>query len=411
MMFTGETLTAASVRNFFPILEREINRSALIYFDNAASMQMPRPVLERLHRYATFEHANVHRGIHTLSYEATMMFEEVRELIRRKFDVPDSHEVLFTSGTTHAINLVAYGLRKILSGSDEILFTRMEHHANIVPWQMSAQATGAKIQAADVLENAALDRTDFDRKLNSRTKIVAVTAISNVTGVINPIASLVNAARSNGSITLVDGAQAVAHHFSVFSRCEPDFLAFSAHKIGGPTGTGVLIARKSLLEIMDPMLGGGDMIKTVNIEASTWAEIPHKFEAGTPNISGVIGLGAAVTFWDQFDPGDLRAQEDEIAHFLRSELKQMPEIRLIGFDSPQVSTVSFVVNGIHPHDVGTFLDQEGIAVRVGHHCAQPLMKRFSIPGTIRASISPYNTLAEAARFVEILQKTIRILKN
>jgi cysteine desulfurase/selenocysteine lyase len=340
-----------------------------------------------------------------------MMYEGVRDIIREAYAVPDSHEVLFTYGTTQGINTVAFGLRPLLKSGDVILLTHMEHHANLVPWQLAAQATGAVIKAVPVNDDGTLDFVAFSSLLALKPKIVAFTAISNVTGIINPVDTLIAQAHASGAIVLLDAAQAVAHHKPLFGAQHADFVVFSAHKIGGPTGTGVLIARRSLLEAMPPMLGGGDMIRTVEIEMSTWADLPHKFEAGTPNISGVIGMGEAIRFWKTFDAEALVAQENEVAQFLRNALATVKGLRFIGTAAPQASTVSFVFDDIHPHDAGTFLDQEGIAVRVGHHCAQPLMKRFGIPGTIRASIAPYNTLDEAVWFVEALHRTISMLRS
>jgi cysteine desulfurase/selenocysteine lyase len=403
-------LDVETLRADFPALTRQVNGNPLVYFDNAASLQMPKPVMDRVVRYHSGEHANVHRGVHTLSYEATMMYEGVRDIIRQAYHVPESHEILYTSGTTQSINTVAYGLRPQLKAGDVILVTFMEHHANLVPWQMAAEATGAMVKAVPVMDNGALDVESFRRLLDENPKVVAFTAISNVSGVINPVDLLLAEAKAAGAITVLDAAQAVAHHQPLFGNEKADFVAFSAHKIGGPTGTGVLIGKRTLLQSMQPMMGGGDMIRTVDIEKSTWAELPHTFEAGTPNISGVIGMGEAVLFWQNQDKQALIDQENSVAGYLRSRLSDVKGLSFIGFDVPQASTVSFVISGLHPHDIGTFLDQEGIAVRVGHHCAQPLMKRFGIPGTIRASIAPYNTLDEAAYFCEALNRTITLLR-
>lgn len=401
----------AAVRSTFPILQQEVNGHPLVYFDNAASMQKPEAVIEAIADYYRHDHSNVHRGAHALANRATEALEGARERVAAFLGGVAREEVLWTRGTTESINLVANSWgRANLRPGDEIVLTAMEHHANIVPWQMVAEATGARLRILPVTEAGTLEMDALPALLGERTRLVAVTQVSNALGTINPVAEIIRLAHAAGALVLVDGAQAV-NHFAVDVRAlEADFYAFSGHKLFGPTGIGVLYGRRELLDAMPPWQGGGEMIERVSFAGTTYAEVPWRFEAGTPHIAGAIGLGAAVAWLQDQDREAARAHEQALLQRLDAGLDAIAGVRRIGTDPARAGIASFVVEGAHPTDVGLLLDQQGVAVRAGHHCAMPLMERFGIPGTVRASLALYNTAAEVERFLQALDKAMSFLR-
>jgi cysteine desulfurase/selenocysteine lyase len=388
------------VRADFPILQIEVEGKPLVYLDNAASSQMPQSVIDRLVRYQTTEHANIHRAVYTLSERATAAFEEARLKLQRFINAPDEREVIFTSGTTEAINLVMHGHgRKFIKSGDEIVLTTLEHHSNIVPWQMLAEETGAIIRVLPINDAGELCLDQFEPLLNARTKLVGVSHVSNALGSINPIKQMIALAHERGVPVLVDGAQAPAHMPVDVQDLDCDFYAFSGHKLCGPTGIGVLYGKAALLEKMQPFKGGGDMILSVSFEKTVYNTIPHKFEAGTPPIAAAIGLGAAVDYLSAIGMDTIARYEHTLLQYATAQLSALPGLRLIGTAHNKAAVLSFTLDGIHPHDVGTLLSQEGIAVRTGHHCAQPVMARFKVPATTRASFAFYNSMAEVDALV------------
>ncbi len=405
-MQTRGAFDVALIRDEFPILEQAVNDRPLVYLDNAASTQKPEAVIRAIADYYRRDHSNVHRGAHTLADRATAAFEQARMDVAAFLGGAKREEIVFTRGTTEAINLVANAWgRTHLGPGDEILLTAMEHHANIVPWQLVAEATGAVIRVAPVLENGELDLDAWKALLSERTRIAAMVHVSNALGSINPVADMVAAARAAGAVTLVDGAQAVNHFPVDVHALAADFYVFSGHKLFGPTGIGVLYGRESLLDAMPPWQGGGEMIERVSFEAgTTFAGLPWKFEAGTPHIAGAIGLGAAIAWLNGIDRVAAAAHEAALLARLDAALAGMNDVRRIGTAPGRVAVASFLLDGAHPTDVGMLLDQQGIAVRVGHHCTMPLMERFGIPGTVRASFSIYNTFEEVDCFVAGLDK-------
>jgi len=393
------------VRAEFPILSRQVNGKPLVYLDSAASSQRPRCVLRAVEHYESSLHANVHRGVHTLSQWATEAYESARDTVRRFLHARSSREIVFTRGTTEAINLVAQSWgRSNLAPGDEILITYLEHHANIVPWQMICAATGARLRAAPVLRDGALDLEAFSEMLGERTRLVAVAHVSNALGTILPVREIARLAHARGVPVLLDGAQAVAHQRVDVQELDCDFYAFSGHKIYGPTGIGVLYARESLLTAMPPWQGGGDMILSVSIEASTYNELPWKFEAGTPNISGAIGLAAALDYVESLGREAIVAHEQELLGLTTDALSALPGLQLIGTAPQKVAVVSFTMDGVHPHDIGTILDSEGIAIRTGHHCAMPIIEYFGLAATARASFGCYNNANDVERLIAGLTK-------
>jgi cysteine desulfurase / selenocysteine lyase len=392
------------VRRDFPILSRTVHGKPLTYLDSAASSQRPLQVIRAVDDYETRSHANVHRGVHALSQEATAAFEGARERVRRFINARSTREIIFTRGTTEGINLVAqsYG-RARLGPGDEILITALEHHANIVPWQMVRDATGCSLIVAPIDTSGELIMEEFHRLLTPRTRLVAVAHVSNALGTILPVAEIIEAAHARGVPVLVDGAQAVPHTRVDVQALGADFYVFSAHKLYGPTGIGVLYGREELLKQMPPWQGGGDMILTVTFERTTYNDLPYKFEAGTPNISGAVGLGAAIDYVESLGIEAIGAHEHTLLEAATAALTKIPGLRLIGTASHKAAVVSFVLAGIHPHDLGTILDAEGVAVRTGHHCAQPVMDFFRIPATARASFACYNTLAEVQQLAAALR--------
>jgi cysteine desulfurase/selenocysteine lyase len=401
----------AKLRNDFPILSREIRGKRLVYLDNAATTQKPRQVIDRLVRYYTEENSNVHRGVHFLSELATVEYENARGVVQRFINAASLKEVVFTRGTTESINLVmqTWGRTNVGAG-DEVLISAIEHHSNIVPWQMLALEKGAFVRVIPVNDEGELLVEEYERMLNPRVKLVAVGHASNALGTINPLRRIIDAAHANGSLVLVDGAQGVPHIGVDVQSLGADFYAFSGHKVYGPTGIGVLWAREELLEAMPPWQGGGDMILSVTYEKTTYNALPYKFEAGTPNIEGVVGLAAALQYVAAVGLENISAYEHGLQTYASARLREIEGLRLIGTAREKAAVISFVLEGVHPHDIGTILDQEGIAIRTGHHCAQPLMMRFNVPATGRASFGLYNTVEEADALVAGLHKVIEVFR-
>ena len=393
-------LRAERVRADFPLLERAMHGRPLVCLDSAASAQQPRAVLDATQHYATHLHANVHRGVHALSQEATTAFEGARETVRRFINARSTREIIFTRGTTEAINLVAnsWGGAQLCAG-DEVLITHLEHHANIVPWQMACAAHGARLVAAPLTASGELDRDGFSALLGARTRLVAIAHVSNALGTVLPVAELTAQAHAHGVPVLLDGAQAVPHQSVDVQQLDCDFYAFSGHKVYGPTGIGVLYGREALLSAMPPWQGGGDMILSVAIERSTYNEPPWKFEAGTPNISGAVGLAAALDYLELLGRERVAAHEQRLLAEATRRLAQFPGLTLVGTAAHKAAVISFTLAGIHPHDVGTILDREGIAVRTGHHCAMPAMTWYGLAATVRASFGCYSTSADIDRLV------------
>jgi len=397
-----------AVRRDFPILSQQVNGKPLVYLDNGASAQKPVAVLDAMDRYYREMHSNVHRGAHTLGDRATAAFEGARGIVREFLNAGSTREIIWTRGTTEAINLVASGLSPRLSPGDEILVSRMEHHANIVPWQMVAERTGARVVPVDITADGELDMASFDRLLGERTRILAIAHASNVLGTINPVADLIAKAKARGVITLVDGAQAVPHFRPDVQALDCDFYAFSSHKVFGPTGIGVLYGKAALLEEMPPYQGGGEMIERVSFEGTTWNTLPYKFEAGTPAIAEAVGLGAAIEYLNSLDRNAMEAAEQALLMRARQLVETVPGMEIIGSAGQKVPVMSFKIAGLHPSDIGTLLDQQGIAIRTGHHCAMPLMAFYGVPGTARASFAFYNTLEEVDKLFTALQKIQRL---
>lgn len=400
-----------TIRKEFPILHQMVNGYPLVYFDNAATTQKPSSVIESIHKYYTLQNANIHRGAHHLAHISTLAFESTRDKIRNFLNARSTEEIIFTSGTTDSINLVAqtWG-RKNLDSGDEILLSMLEHHSNIVPWQMIAEEKGATIKVIPINESGEWITGLLDSLITSKTKIVAVNHVSNALGTINPIKSLIDKAHAAGAVVLIDGAQAVSHFAVEVQNLDCDFYCFSGHKLYGPTGTGVLYGKKELLENMPPYRGGGEMIKSVSFEKTTYNELPHKFEAGTPHIEGVIALGAAIDFVHSMDWNVLHANEKELLEYATSQLLAIEGVRIYGTSESKVSVISFLVDGIHPYDIGTLLDKQGVAVRTGHHCTEPLWNHFGVVGSVRASFALYNTIDEVDLFITALKKSIQLLR-
>jgi cysteine desulfurase/selenocysteine lyase len=399
----------ARARRDFPVLQERVHGKALAYLDNGASSQRPRVVVEAEADYALREHANVHRGVHTLSQRATARYDRVRESLRAFLKAPAAREVIFTAGTTAGLNLVAasYG-RSTLKSGDEILLTEMEHHSNIVPWQLTAQATGAVIRVIPVTEAGTLDLGALERLLTSRTRIVALTHVSNVLGTVNPLRQIADRAHAVGAVVVVDGAQATAHLRIDVQALGCDFYVASAHKMYGPTGVGFVWGRRALLDAMPPWQGGGGMIQSVTFEETTYAPVPARFEAGTPPIAQVVGFGAALEYLGGLDREQVDAHEADLLAYATEQLLRLPRVRVFAATAERVSVLSFMLDGIHPHDVGTVLDLHGVAVRASHHCAQPLMRRLGVPGTVRASFGLYNTRSEVDALIEGLREVRQV---
>jgi cysteine desulfurase/selenocysteine lyase len=393
----------ARLRREFPILAQQVRGRPLVYLDNAATTQKPRAVLEALRRYYEEDNANVHRGVHLLSERATQAYEDARVKVARFVNAPDPSEIIFVRGTTEAVNLVAQTLgRRRVGAGDEVLVTHLEHHSNFVPWQMLCEERGATLRVAPVGDAGDLDVDALERLMGPRTRLLAVTQVSNALGTVTPLAEIVRRARAHGVPVLVDGAQGVPHGGFDVQASGADFYAFSGHKMYGPTGIGVLWGRRALLEEMPPWQGGGDMILSVAIERTVYNRIPYKFEAGTPDISGAIGLGAAVDWLSAVGPGAIAAHEAGVLDHAVAALSEVPGLRLVGTPRSRAGVVSFLLGEIHPHDLGTIVDRHGVAIRAGHHCAQPLMKRFGVAATARLSVAAYNTREEIDVLVRAL---------
>jgi cysteine desulfurase/selenocysteine lyase len=400
------TLDAHALRADFPALDQQVNGHPLVYLDNGATTQKPQAVIDAVADFYSRDNANVHRGVHRLSQRASDRFEGAREKVRAFINAPSCAEVIFTHGTTGAINLVAqsYG-RSILKRADEVLVSTMEHHANIVPWQLLCEETGATLKVAPINHDGELLLEDFGKLLSEKTRIVALTHVSNALGTINPIQKLTRQAHEAGAVVLVDGAQSVAHGPIDVQSLGCDFFAFSGHKLYGPTGIGVLYGREALLEAMPPWQGGGDMIRTVSFEGSTWNALPYKFEAGTPHIAGVVGLGAAIDYLDAIGLDAISAHEQALLALATQRAHSQPGMRIIGNATDKAAIMSFELDGIHPHDVGTILDSAGVAIRTGHHCAMPVMQFFDVPATARASFGLYNTAEDINALFDAITKT------
>lgn len=400
-----------AIRSQFPILEEKVHGKPLVYFDNGATTQKPLSVIHRLSDYYTKENANIHRGVHTLSQKATTAYENARNTIQKYIGAKENHEVLFTKGTTDSINLVAYSFGELLQAGDEIIISAMEHHSNIVPWQLLCERKGCKLRFIPMDDKGDLMLDTYVELLSEKTKLVAVTHISNSLGTVNDVKFIIDKAHGVGAKVLIDGAQSIQHIKVNVQELDCDFYAFSGHKLFGPTGIGVLYGKEELLNQMPPYQGGGDMIKEVKLEQSTYNTLPHKFEAGTPNIAGGIGLGTAFEFLKSLDMDKVHKHEQELLEYATSALKKIEGIQFYGQAKEKTSVISFLIEGLHPYDVGTLLDKMGIAVRTGHHCTQPIMDQFCIPGTIRVSFALYNTKEEIDVFIRALERIIPMLKN
>lgn len=398
------------IRGQFPILQSDINNHRLVYFDNGATAQKPSEVIEAIESYYAESNANIHRGVHSLSQKATQMYEDARVKIQEYFNIAHSEEVIFTSGTTFSINLVAecFGKKYIQEGS-EVIITTMEHHSNIVPWQMICEEKKATLKVVPISDKGELDLDSLYGMLSDKTAILSLTHVSNTLGTINPVKEIIQKAHEKNIPVLIDGAQAVPHMKVDVQDLDADFYAFSGHKMFGPTGIGVLYGKKKWLEDLPPYQGGGDMIKSVSFEKTEYNDLPHKFEAGTPNIAGGIGLGAAVDFMNRLDWKAVHEYENELLDYATAEISKIAGVRIIGQAREKASVLSFVIDGTHPYDIGTLLDQMGIAIRTGHHCTEPLMHRFEVPGTARASFAFYNTQEEVNTFINALNRAVKML--
>lgn len=404
-------LDVERIRADFPILGLQVEGKPLVYLDNAASSQMPRQVMDRLVRYQTTQHANVNRGVHYLSETATTEYEQSRRKVQHFINAREDREVIFTSGTTDSINLVMHGYgRKFIGTGDEIILTMLEHHSNIVPWQMLAEEKGAKIRVVPINDAGELRVDEYEKLFNEHTKFVGVMHVSNALGTVNPIRHMIAYAHARGVPVLVDGAQAVPHLTVDVQDLDCDFYAFSGHKLCGPTGVGILYGKADLLERMQPFKGGGDMILSVTFEKTVYNSIPHKFEAGTPPIAAAIGLGAAIDYLSAIGMSAIAAHELRLLNYATEQISDIPGLRIIGTAAQKTAVLSFEVEGVHPHDIGTLLNQEGVAVRTGHHCAQPVMLRLKVPATTRASFAFYNTMAEVDAFIASLRAVLEIFR-
>jgi cysteine desulfurase/selenocysteine lyase len=407
---TIPSLDIAAIRRQFPVLQREVKGHPLVYLDNAATSQKPKVVIDALVDYYSGYNANIHRGIHTLAEEATAAFEATRDTVARFINAASREQIIFTRGTTESINLVAqtWGRQQVNKG-DEIIISGMEHHSNIVPWQLLCLEKEAVLKVIPVLDNGELDMDAYKALLSPRTKIVSIVHVSNALGTVNPVKEIIEAAHQQGAVVMLDGAQSSVHLDIDVQALDCDFFAMSAHKVYGPTGIGVLYGKKELLENMPVFQGGGEMIKEVSFEGTTFNELPYKYEAGTPNIADTIAFKAALDFVTETGKDRMRQHEDQLLAYATDKLQQLPGLRIIGQAAEKISLVSFIIDGIHPQDIGILLDTHGIAVRTGHHCAQPLMHRFGIPGTVRASFAVYNTMEELDRLIAGLQRAIKLL--
>ena len=397
------------IRDEFPILKRKVNGYPFVYLDNAATSQKPKAVIDSIVNYYSNYNSNIHRGIHTVSQEATDAYENARHIIQTHFNIKHSHEIIFTSGTTHSINLVANGFENLLNHEDEILISGLEHHSNIVPWQMMCQKNKAQIKVIPMNENGELNFSIFEKLLSKKTKLVFVTHISNALGTINPIKEIIQKAHEVGAVVLVDGAQACSHFKTDLQELNADFYTTSAHKLCGPTGIGMLYGKEEWLKKMPPYQGGGEMISNVTFEKTTYAELPHKFEAGTPNIVGAIGFGEAINYLNKIGFDNIKNHESNLLKYATKNLKMIPNIKIYGDYIDKTSVISFNIGEIHSYDIGAILDKFGIAVRTGQHCAQPIMDYFKISGTVRVSFSFYNTIEEIDYLHKSLLRAVSML--
>lgn len=398
-----------SIRQDFPILSKKIHNKPLVYFDNAATSQTPVCVIDCIKDYYEKYNSNIHRGVHSLSDEATNAYENARNKIKDHFNINESKEVIFTSGTTHSINIVSNGFSKILKKGDEIIVSGLEHHSNIVPWQMMIKNNDAKLRVIPLKDNGELDMDEFKNILSNKTKIVFLNHVSNALGIINPIKEIIDISHKNGAIVLIDGAQSAAHFKIDLQKLNVDFFTASAHKLCGPTGVGFLYGKEKLLSKLDPLMGGGEMISEVTFSKTTYADLPHKFEAGTPNIAGVIAFGKAIDYLNEIGLDNIEKYEKSLLDYANSKLKEIDGLKIYGDSKNKTSVISFNIDGIHSYDIGSILDKFGIAVRTGQHCAQPIMDHFGIDGTVRASFSFINTIEEIDHFYDSLIKAKSML--
>lgn len=404
-------ITIGSIREQFPVLSRLVHKRPLVYFDNAATSQKPKRVIDALTDYYSNYNANIHRGIHSLAEEATAAYESTRKAVQAFLGARYSEEIIFTRGTTEGINLVAYTWgRKNIREGDEIIISTLEHHSNIVPWQMICEERKAVLKVIPVSEEGELSMDDFKNLLSPKTKLVSVAHVSNALGTINPVEEIIRLAHAAGALVLIDGAQSAVHLDIDVQKMDCDFFAFSGHKVYGPTGIGVLYGKKEILEQMPVFMGGGEMIKEVTFEKTTYNELPYKYEAGTPNIADTIALKYALEFTKEINNTFGKTHEKELLEYATAQLQKIEGLEIIGRAKNKIGVISFIIQGIHPQDLGVLLDNQGVAVRTGHHCTQPLMKRFGIPGTVRASFAVYNTIEEIDFFITALHKAIKMLK-
>lgn len=403
-------LNLQAIRNEFPTLNQDVNGKKLVYFDNGATAQKPLSVIQAVENYYKNDNANIHRGVHFLSQKATDAYEQARVKLQGFINAKHSHEIIFTKGTTDAINTLAFSFGETLQAGDEVLISYMEHHSNIVPWQMVCDRKGAVLKVIPMNERGELLMDVFDELLTEKTKLVAITHISNALGTIIPVEEIIEKAHVKGAKVMLDGAQSVQHLKVDVQDLDCDFFVFSGHKMFGPTGTGVLYGKEALLNVLPPYQGGGDMIEKVTFEKTTYNELPYKFEAGTPNIAGVIGLGAAVDYLNTLDQEAIKFHEQELLEYAQEQLIKIEGLKIIGTAENKASVVSFIIDGVHPFDIGTLMDKQGIAVRTGHHCAQPIMDFYKVPGTIRASFAFYNTKEEIDLFIKALNRGLNMLR-
>ena len=400
-----------NIREEFPILHQKINGEDLVYLDNAASTQKPKAVINAIRDYYENDHSNVHRGVHTLSVRATEAYENAREKVSQFVNSPNKNQIIFTKGTTESINLIAGSLTNLIEKNDEILITAMEHHSNIVPWQELCKRTGAILKIIPINDNGEILIDKYTEMVTNKTKLVSVVHLSNTLGTINPIEEIIDTAKLNNAITVIDGAQSAGHLLVDVQELDCDFYLFSGHKVFGPTGIGVLYGKENILNQIDPYQFGGEMILKVTFDETTYNGLPHKFEAGTPNIAGAVGIGASIDFINSLDREVCHQYEMSLHDYALEKLKQFDDIRIIGKSSKKSAIISFVIDGIHPHDIGTIINQKGIAVRTGHHCTMPLMDFYGIPGTVRASFSIYNNHAEVDKLIDAIKLAIKMLKQ
>ena len=397
------------IREDFPILGKKVNNTDLIYFDNAATSQTPNQVIDVISSYYKENNSNIHRGLHSLSADATNKYENSRSIIKNHFGAAHEHEIIFTSGTTHGINIVSSGLEKFISSKDELIVSEMEHHSNIVPWQMLCEKTGSKLKVIPINDDGTLDMDEYKSLLTNQVKFVFINHVSNTLGIVNPIKEIVDLAHKNKSKVLIDGAQGAAHFKINLQELDVDYYVASAHKLCGPTGVGFLYGKSELLNSLPPYQGGGEMISTVTFNKTEYADLPHKFEAGTPNIAGVIGFGAAIDYMNSIGFDNIEAYEKELLDYATENLKKIDNIKIYGDVDHKISVISFNIGNHPPSDIGSILDQYGIAVRTGQHCTQPIMDHFNIPGTVRASFSFYNTKSEIDLFIDAIEKASKML--